>query len=72
MHIYREDVEEVGAWIVFIMFLFAVSYIAEGGSSILVLWFAITFGTVAIIGILKSFSEFLEKHYSEKRDVRKQ
>ena len=72
MKIYRGDVEDIGVWIAFIMFLFAVSYLVSGGQSLFVLLFAIAFGALAVKSILESLSEFLEEYYSKKRDARKQ
>ena len=71
MNIYKKDVVEISLWVVFVMFLFAVSYVAEGGQSLLILLFVIAFGVLATVGITQSLSEFLEEYYCNKRDTRK-
>ena len=54
MKIFREDVSELSIWISCIAFIFAVGYVADGGSSLAVLLFAIGFGLLATLGILDS------------------
>jgi len=72
MKIDKGDAKDVGVWVAFIMFLFAVSYLAEGGQNLFVLLFAIAFGLLAVKGIFQTLSEFLEEYYTKKRDARKQ
>ena len=67
MNIYRKDVGEISLWIVFVMFLFAVSYIADGGQNLLMILFAVAFGVLAIVGIMQRLSESLKEYYSDKK-----
>ena len=64
-----EDVKEIGLWLVFIIFLFAVSYVANGGQNLFVLLFVIVYGAVIVVGIIKSTCEFLEDYYSKKKSA---
>jgi hypothetical protein len=67
MKIYSQDVKDIGVWISFILFLFAVSYLAEGGSNLLVILFVIAFSALAIGGIMQSLSEYLKNIIPRKR-----
>jgi len=71
MKIFRQDVEEVGIFIFFVMFLFSVSYIADGGSSLLAIILIIVFGILAATGMLANIGDLIRDHYSKKRHIRK-
>jgi len=71
MKIFRQDVEEIGIFIFFVIFLFSVSYIADGGSSLLAIIPIIVFGTLATTGILANMGDFIRDHYSKKSRIPK-
>jgi len=70
MRIYSQGVKDIALWIVFILYLFALAYIGDGGQSLLILLFVIAFSALVAVGILQSLSESLEEYYCEKRRKR--
>jgi len=70
MHIYREDIKDIGVWISFIVFLFALGYIGTGGENLLALLYVGIWGGFAVKGLFESTSEYLEEYYWNKRESR--
>ena len=70
MKIYSQDVKDIGIWISFILFLFALGYIGSGSENLLIFLYAIIWGVGAIIGLFQSTSKFLKEYYCEKRRKR--
>ncbi|KKS36283.1 MAG: hypothetical protein UV00_C0028G0002 [candidate division WWE3 bacterium GW2011_GWF1_42_14] len=71
MKIFRQDIEEIEIFIFFIMFLFAVSYIADGGSSWLAVMLIIVFGTLALTGILANIGDSIKDYHTRKINASK-
>ncbi|AHF08555.1 hypothetical protein [Desulfitobacterium metallireducens] len=71
MRIDLQDIRDVGIWVAMILYFFAISYLAEGGQSLLIFFFVIAFSILAIGGLIKSTSKFLEDYYSKKKDTSK-
>lgn len=68
---FSNDVEDMTIWTVFVLWLFALAYIGNGGQSLLINLFAVLFAIAVAIGLMQSVSEFLEDYYWRKREARK-
>jgi len=66
-----DDVKEMTLWIIFVLWLFALAYIGEGGQNLLINLFVVLFAIAVAIGLIQGVSESLEDYYWNKRETRK-
>jgi hypothetical protein len=72
MNIYRKDVEEVGEWFVFVLYLLALGYIGAGERNILIILFAVVFSAYVIVGFIEGIVKVLKDYYSKKKGAPRQ
>lgn len=66
MKIYKEDVIDIVSLIAFVLYLFAIAYVANGTSNWLIIIYAIVYTCYAIIGLVQQTKKYIEDHYRKK------